>query len=83
MDPCSSYSTSMTSARKLDYRKRKRVQRSPVSCGRDAPDKIKDSAFVPQEEHQIRTRSDERNKGIHRSAHSRADGGLVEALQQG
>ena len=26
-------------------------------------------------------RSDERNKGIHRSAHSQGDGGLVEGLQ--
>ena len=73
MDPRSSNYTSMTSARK-------RVQRSPVSCGRDAPDKIKDSAFVPQED-QIRMRSDESDKGIHRSAHSRGDWGLVEGLQ--
>ena len=43
-------------------------------------DKIEDSAFVPQE-HQIRMRSDERDKGIHRSAHSRGDWGLVEGLQ--
>ena len=41
---------------------------------------IKDSAFVPQE-HQIRMRSDERDKGIHRSAHSRGDWSLVEELQ--
>ena len=33
MDPRSSYATSMTSAQK-------QVQRSPVSYGRDAPDKI-------------------------------------------
>ena len=39
-------------------------------------------AFVPQE-HQIRMRSDERNKGIHRSANSRGDGDLVEGLQLG
>ena len=46
------------------------------------PPKPKNSAFVPQE-HQIRMRSDERNKGIHRSAHRRGDGGLVEGLQLG
>ena len=40
----------------------------------------KNSAFIPQE-HQIRKRFDERNKGIHRSAHSRGDGGSVEGLQ--
>ena len=40
MDARSSYSTSMTSARKRDKRKRKRVQMSPVPCSRDAPDKI-------------------------------------------
>ena len=28
-------------------------------------------------------RSDERIKGIHKSAHSRGDGGLVEGLQVG
>ena len=44
------------------------------------PPTPKNSAFVPQE-HQIRMRSDERNKGIHRSAHSRGDGVLVEGLQ--
>ena len=43
MDARSSYSTSMTSAQKRDERKRKRVQRSPVSCRRDAPDKINGS----------------------------------------
>ena len=48
---------------------------------RGAPDKIKDSAFVPQK-HQVRMRfTDERDKGIYRSAHSRGDGGLVESLQ--
>ena len=61
--------TSITSSRKGDKKKRKRVQRSPVSCGRDAlikfveatyRDKSKISAFVPQE-HQIRMRSDESN----------------------
>ena len=46
MDPRSSYSTSMTSARKEI----------------DAPDKIKDSDFVPQEQ-QIRMRFHERDKG--------------------
>ena len=61
--------------------KRKRVQRSPVWCGRDAPDKInrggysafardssKISAFVPKEQ-QIRMRSDERDETPKRDNH--------------
>ena len=44
------------------------------------PPKPKNPAFVPQE-YQIRMRSDERDKGIHRSAYSRDDVGVVEGLQ--
>ena len=46
------------------------------------PQNPKNSALLPQE-HQIRRSSDERNKGILRSAHSRVDGVLVEGLQLG
>ena len=63
MDPRSSYSTSKTFARKRDKRKRKRVQRSPVSCSRDSRDdsKIGTLAHSGTQEHKIRMRSDERN----------------------
>ena len=45
-----------------------------------ARDSSKTSAFVPQQ-HKVRMRSDKRNKGIQRSAHSRGDGSLVKGLQ--
>ena len=74
MGPRSSYSTTMTSARK-------RVQRSPFSSGRNDPDKIdrggysafaRDSsnisAFVPQE-HQLMMRFDERDETPKRDNH--------------
>ena len=98
MDPRSSCSTSMTSAKKNkpkgNENESKGVQFSEAelplikfigTANQELPEihpTHKNSAFVPQE-HQIRMRSDERNKGIHRSAHSRGDGGLVEGLQLG